>query len=69
MKEALGVRRELSFLGKKQASLPTVLGGSPVKMIPANPPSEFLFVFIESKGLDYEGSPKAFGIDFRHMQP
>jgi len=69
VKEALGVRRELSYVQGDQDSIPSQLGGHPIKMVPANPPSEFMVAFIDPKGQNYEESPKAFGIDFMHMQP
>ncbi len=69
VKEALGVRRELSYLQGVQDSLPSLLGGRPVKEVPASPPSEFIVAFIDPKGQNYAQSPKAFGIDFVHLRP
>ena len=69
VKEALGVRRELSYVRGNHDSIPSILGGHPIKQVPASPSSEFMVAFIDPKGQNYEESPKAFGIDFMHMQP
>ena len=69
IKEALGVRRELSYLHRMQPSLLTVAGGSPAVEVPARPPSEFWLAFIDPKGKHYRLSPHAFGIELLHLQP
>lgn len=69
IKEALGVRRELSyFRNSVQESILTQLGGSPVA-VRARPPSEFWLAYIDPKGDQYDESPAAFGISLRHLQP
>lgn len=69
IKEALGVRRELSLLQVPTTSTLTQAGGSPAKTVPADPPSEFYLVFIDPKGRNYAQSPGVFGIDLKHLQP
>jgi len=70
IKEVLGVRRELSLLANStNDSLLTQAGGSPPVKVPANPPSEFRLAYIDPKGTNYEESPRAFGIDFKHLEP
>ena len=69
VKEALGIRRELSYLGPKQTSLLTKIGGrSPVR-VAADPASELWLAFIDGDGTRYAESPDAFGIDFKHIAP
>jgi hypothetical protein len=69
IKEALGVRRELSyFRNSTQDSILSQLGGSPVA-VRARPPSEFWLAYIDPKGDQYDESPAAFGISLRHLQP
>ncbi|HEX5182010.1 MAG TPA: hypothetical protein VFW19_02540 [Allosphingosinicella sp.] len=69
LKEALGVRRELSFLTDDHYTLLTRSGGMPVKQVTAYPPSEFILAFIDPKGTNYAESPKVFGIELQLMQP
>jgi len=69
VKEALGVRRELSILASDMDTIPTRLGATPAVQVPAIPPSEFILAFIDPKGQNYEESPRAFGITFEHHQP
>ena len=69
VREALGVRRELSLLVKRQNSTLTSAGGSPGVTITADPASEFWFAFIDAKGLNYSQSPATYGIDFFHLEP
>jgi hypothetical protein len=69
LKEALGIRRELSYVRRPQASLLTTAGGSPHIDVKANPPSEFWLAFCDPKGLNYCHSPLEFGVDLRHIQP
>lgn len=69
LKEALGVRRELSLKQEVQKSRLSECGLSPEVEFTANPASEFWLAFIDPNGLSYSESPKAFGIEFRHIQP
>ncbi len=69
VKEALGVRRELSLLTGPTASTLSLAGGNPPVLVSANPPSEFRLVFIDPKGTNYAQSPSVFGVDFVHRQP
>ncbi|NHO42989.1 hypothetical protein GOB83_12515 [Acetobacter fabarum] len=69
IKEALGVRRELSLLHKPVNSMLTAAGGSPALRVPAYPPSEFRLVFIDPKGSNYAQSPGVYGIEFKHLEP
>ena len=70
IKEALGVRRELSFL-REHATISTLsrVGGHPSVSVAANPPSEFRLAFIDPKGTNYVQSPAVFGIELEHVQP
>lgn len=68
LKEALGVRRELSFARRAQPSILSQAGGTPVS-VSAKPPSEFLLAYIDPKGDQYQDSPSAFGIALRHIEP
>ena len=69
VREALGVRRELSYLSEVQKSLLTHIGGPPTVSVPAEPASEFWLAFIDRAGTNYERSPAAFGIDLKHIEP
>ncbi|PPD18226.1 MAG: hypothetical protein CTY30_06270 [Methylocystis sp.] len=69
VKEVLGVRRELCFLSPKRDSILTMVGGTPPVQIPANPPSEFRLAHIDKKGTNYVHSPRAFGIELKHLEP
>jgi hypothetical protein len=68
IKEALGIRRELSFLRSPQPSTLTLAGGASV-MVAAKPPSEFWLAFIDPAGNQYQDSPGAFGIRLVHIEP
>ncbi len=67
VKEALGVRRELSLRGGKAPSMLTLAGGSPPVDVNANPASEFWFAFLDPDGDLYAHSPSAFGIEFQYF--
>ena len=67
VKEALGIRRELSLLADPQFSKLTLAGGFPRVDVPAYPPSEFWLAYDDRKGNRYRSSPSRFGIDFRHI--
>jgi hypothetical protein len=70
VREVLGVRRELSYLtNPPRQSLLTQAGGSPSIQVAANPPSEFRLAYIDPKGMNYEDSPRAFGVDLKHLEP
>lgn len=70
IKEVLGVRRELSFVNRiQQPSELSQAGGSPNVQVPADPPSEFRLAYIDPKGSNYEESPRAFGIELKHLEP
>jgi hypothetical protein len=70
LKEALGVRRELSFYrGTPQTATLSKGGGVSTVDVRADPPSEFWLAFIDAKGSNYEDSPKAFGIELQHLEP
>ena len=69
VKEALGVRRELSLLIHDHPSRLSQAGGTPSVDVPAAPASEFWLAFIDPKGLNYTESPAAFGISFHHLDP
>ena len=69
VKEALGIRRELSLRKSEKDSRLTKIGGNPPVTVPAEPASEFWLAFIDKAGTHYERSPKAFGIDLKHIEP
>jgi hypothetical protein len=69
LKEVLGVRRELSYIWQQQLSRLSAAGALPTFALRAFPASEFWFAFIDPKGLNYKESPKAFEIEFRHIEP
>jgi hypothetical protein len=69
VKEALGVRRELSRLTAEQTSTLSVAGGTPAIKIRATPASEFWLAFTDPKGLQYKQSPSAFGVEFKNLKP
>lgn len=68
VKEALGVRRELSYFADQQPSILSQLGGSHVA-VGAEPPSEFWLAHVDRAGNAYDESPRAFGIELRHLEP
>lgn len=68
LKEALGVRRELGLLARPRASYLSRWGCRPPVIVPAaNPAAEVWFAYLDPKGSDYQISPRAFGIQFRHF--
>ena len=69
IKEALGIRRELSLLQKAQWSRLTQTGATPHVHVAAHPPSEFWLAFIDNAGTRYSQSPAAFGIELKHIEP
>lgn len=69
LKEALGVRREMSLMAPAQQSALSQHGGVAQVNVPASPPSEFWLAFIDPKGTNYAASPTAFGIELRHLEP
>jgi hypothetical protein len=69
IKEALGIRRELSLLHPPLWSRLTQSGSVPPVYVPADPCSEFWLAFIDPGGQHYGESPAAFGIELRHIEP
>jgi hypothetical protein len=69
VKEALGVRREMSFLSGGQPSSLSLLCGGPAKIVSAKPPSEFILAYLDPKGDYYADSPRSFSIDFTLLRP
>ena len=67
VREALGIRRELSMLVPDEPSRLSRAGASPVVEVPADPASEFWIAYDDPKGDDYSASPKTFGIAFRYI--
>ena len=67
VREALGIRRELSFVAVDKPSLLTQAGGRPHRSVPADPASEFWLAFIDPSALRYRLSPLRFGIEFKHV--
>ncbi|MGB4065248.1 MAG: hypothetical protein WBK19_15600 [Azonexus sp.] len=70
VKEALGVRRELSLLDSPQSSILSSAQLVTAKVsVPASPASEFWLAFIDPKGLNYAQSPAVYGVELKHLQP
>lgn len=68
VREALGLRRKLSYLQEPRPSRLSRSGIATVK-VPADPPSEYWLAFVDPSGIHYAASPAAFGIEFRHWEP
>ena len=68
VREALGLRRELSYLANPTISRLSQLANVQVR-VPADPASEFWLAFTDPQGAKYRQSPAAFGIELRHIQP
>lgn len=68
VKEALGIRRELSLLADSRPSRLTIAGSTRAVNVPAKPASEFWLAYDDPKGSRYRSSPSLFGIEFRHIQ-
>ncbi len=68
LKEALGLRRELSYL---HGPRPSILSQAGVKstLVNANPPSEYWLVNPDAKVLNYRQSPATFSIELLHIKP
>jgi hypothetical protein len=64
VREALGRRRELSYLCPSQ---PCLLDAKTI--VPAEPASEYWLAFIDPAGLQYKESPELFGVELVHVQP
>ena len=70
VKEALGLRRELSFVQGPGPSTLSVHSPIPHMVeVPADPASEYWLAFADPTGKQYESSPRSFGIRFCHWQP
>ena len=69
VREALGLRRELSYLTHHTPSYLSRLSHAKSVWVPAYPASEFLFVFAHCRGTKYQQGPAAFGIEFKHIKP
>lgn len=69
VREALGLRRELSFLGPPQRSLLSIPGTKRHVSVPACPPIELWLAYCDPKGNKYKGSPAVFGVELRHIKP
>ncbi len=70
IKEALGVRRELSLLTpfEQESILSQESTGASIE-VRAEPASEFWLAFTDPKGTQYAMSPATFGIELRHIEP
>ena len=69
VREALGLRRELSYLWHHASSDLSRLACTKPVRVPAFPASEFWLAFTDPQGARYRQSPAAFGIELRHIQP
>jgi hypothetical protein len=69
VKEALGIRRELSLLRERQPSILSQFHGVQQEEVPAEPPSEYWLVHLDPVGAGYQASPLSFGIRFENWIP
>ncbi len=70
IKEALGVRRELSYFDDPpNESILSQHCSSTGWAVHATPASEFWLAYIDAKGNNYADSPGVFGIRLRHLEP
>lgn len=69
VREALGLRRELSLLADDAPSRLAEALRSLHPLVPARPPSELWVAFIDPKGMNYWRSPAVFGVDLKHWPP
>ena len=69
VREALGLRRELSYLRHDSISALSRLAFTKPVSVPAYPASEFWLAFTDPQGTRYQQSPAAFGVELRHIQP
>ncbi|SKB98328.1 hypothetical protein SAMN06295920_110135 [Rhizorhabdus histidinilytica] len=69
LKQALGVRREMSLLTPFER--PSCLSdmGAIERRVRAEPASEFWVAHLDPAGSAYQDGPAFFGIDFRHIEP
>ena len=66
LKEVLGVRRELGYVGHHTLSRLSEEHAGHV-IVPAHGPAlEMWLTFLDPKGLNYAASPAAFGVEFKH---
>ena len=70
VREALGLRRELSMLLRpsNKSLLSYLLDPRFEKEVPAHPASEFWLAFVDPEGMEYKQSPNEFGIDLKHYE-
>jgi hypothetical protein len=69
VKEALGIRRELSILVDEQPSILSQFHGVQHEEVPAEPPSEYWLAHLDPAGSGYQASPWSFGIRFENWIP
>lgn len=69
VKEALGIRRELSYLTEKRSSVLSEFSGVQQVDVPADPPSEYWLAHLDPTGSQYQNSPATFGIEFKNWMP
>jgi hypothetical protein len=70
VREILGMRRELSYFSKNDRSKLSFFSPSNfIKLVPANPESEYWFAYPLKNGDDYKQSPAVFGIEFYNWAP
>lgn len=67
IKEALGVKRELSLLVQSCRMSTLALAARQMgPVVPSEPPLEFWLCYVDPKGNQYSVSPSAFGIEFKN---
>ena len=69
LKEALGIKREISLLASEETSVLAREVGASTPKVPSRPPLEYWVAFCDPNGLQYQQSPRTFGIVFKHWQP
>ena len=69
LKETLGVRREMTLLGRIRNSRLTSICNSRKISINCNPSSEYRLCFVDPAGAHYSASAKHFSIVLEHWEP
>lgn len=69
VRQVLGVRRELSLVARNRRTKLAVASNTHVRVVSANPPSEYWLAYTDPSGNNYRLSPSTFGIEFMHWCP
>lgn len=69
LKEALGIKREISLLWHNQPSILARAVSSSVPEVPSEPALEYWVAHCDPFASQYQHSPRTFGIEFKHWRP